>query len=196
MSRSKRPPTKLYSLFRRNGRQCMRHNLKLCLAKSLSINDKMVSFKSSKDVLKLLNVCRCFECFLSCCSTISAVFSFKEILVFGQEIHETAAFVQIRFFKDACGKKNIDHHFADLTKMAVRPSRSYLQFEDRKFSRWFHFSWEGMITNTLKVYFLFCCCWCHLRWNFLSLACCVVLCFLASSRTSVFFCHSSIISLS
>ena len=65
--------------------------------------------------------------------------------MFGQETKGTVVFVQIRFFKNARGKK-IDHHFAYLTKMAVRPSRSYLQFEDREFSRWFHFSWEGMLT--------------------------------------------------
>jgi len=74
--------------------------------------------------------------------------------VFGQEIKETGVLVQIRFFQNVCGKK-VDHHFAYSTKMAVRPSRSYLQFEDREFSRWFHFSWEGMLAIRRKCIFSF-----------------------------------------
>jgi len=65
--------------------------------------------------------------------------------VFGQEIKGAAVFVQIRLFQNACGKK-INFLFAHLNEMAVRPSRSFMQFEDREFSRWFHFSWEGTLT--------------------------------------------------
>ena len=141
----------LYSPFRGKMDKACVGNFLLCLLKAyLSTTRWSVSNKAT--------VCLKFSLrwvFLKLLLNESHIFfSFKEILVFGQEIKGAAVLVQIRFFQNACGKK-INFLFAHLNKMAVRPSRSFLQFEDREFSRWFHISWEGTLTVRWKRIFSF-----------------------------------------
>lgn len=154
-------------------------SLKACLS-----TIKMVCFQWGKDVVKLLNAFRCVYCFFKLLLNNSVMFFliyilhyiFKEILVFEQEIKETAVFVRIRFFPKCLWQKNssplrLFDQDGCKTKpllLAVRRSRIFALVS---------FLLGRYVNNTLEVHFFHRCCWCCLRWEVSSLACCVVMLF-------------------